>query len=183
MKPTDELKNEHQAIKLMLKIMAKVCDRLDTHQNVEATHLDRIVEFIQVFADKCHHAKEEDLLFPAMIAAGVPKEGGPIGVMLIEHAKGREFVRNVKNNIAGFKSDEAGASELLSENARGYVSLLGPHIDKEDFILYPMADRVIPAALQKQLLKDFEKVEEEIVGHGKHEEFHELLERLQALYL
>jgi hypothetical protein len=46
-----------------------------------------------------------------------------------------------------------------------------------------MADHIIPAARKMQLLKDFEKVEEKIVGHGKHEEFHELLEKLQALYL
>lgn len=183
MKPTDELKKEHEAIKLMLKIMDKVSDRLDARKNVEARHLEDIVEFIQVFGDKCHHAKEEDLLFPAMVAAGIPGEGGPIAVMLIEHKKGREFVRNVKNGVTGYREGHAPAASEISENARGYTALLGSHIDKEDFILYPMADKVLKAAKQNELLKAFEKVEENIIGHGKHEQFHELLERLEKIYL
>jgi len=183
MKPTDELKKEHEAIKRMLKIMDKVCDRLDARKNIEAGHLENIVEFIQVFADKCHHAKEEDLLFPAMVASGIPNEGGPIAVMLIEHKKGREFVKNVKNAVSGYRNGDAAAASEISKNARGYVALLGSHIDKEDFILYPMADKVLTTAKQSELSKAFEKVEEDIIGHGKHEQFHELLKRLEKIYL
>jgi hemerythrin-like domain-containing protein len=41
------------------------------------------LEFFRGFADKCHHCKEEDRLFPCMEARGIPREGGPIGVMLL----------------------------------------------------------------------------------------------------
>ncbi len=64
--PPEHLKEEHAGIKLMLDILAKVCDRLESGERVDQGHLDQIPEFLKVFVDKCHRAKEEDILFPAM---------------------------------------------------------------------------------------------------------------------
>lgn len=183
MKPTQELSREHSAIKVMLQIMAGACDKIESGKAVDPDHLDRMVEFVQVFADKCHHAKEEDRLFPAMAEAGIPVQGGPIGVMLLEHAKGREYVRAVKAAIPGTRAKDKAAVGQVIANARGYTALLGPHIDKEDHILYPMADRVLTEAKQRELEKEFSRIEEEIVGHGVHEKFHALLEELSGIYL
>jgi hemerythrin-like domain-containing protein len=183
MNPTDELKNEHKAIKTMLAIMGEVCNALDAGSPVDPGHLDEIVEFVQVFADKCHHAKEEDLLFPAMVEAGIPKEHGPIGAMLAQHEKGRAYIQNVKKAAADYRGGNPKAARTISDNARGYAALLSQHIDKEDHILYPMADARLTAAKQAELLKAFERVEKEIVGAGKHEQFHAMLERLEKIYL
>jgi len=67
MTPTEQLKEEHEAIKLMLRILDKVCDKLESGEEVNPEHLDQILEFIKVFADKCHHGKEEDLLFQQLL--------------------------------------------------------------------------------------------------------------------
>jgi len=183
MKPTEELKKEHEAIKLMIRIMGSVSDRLESGKRVDPKHLDSILEFIKVFADKCHHAKEEDLLFPAMEKAGIPKEGGPVGVMLLEHDEGRQYVKAMGEGIAQYAKGDLRAGSKIAENARNYVALLSQHIDKEDNILYPMADARIPGADQNELEKEFEKVETEKIGKGKHEEFHKLLHRLKEEYL
>jgi hemerythrin-like domain-containing protein len=183
MKPTEELKLEHQAIKRMLKVMAGVCGRLESHARVEPGHLEAIVEFIQVFADQCHHGKEEDLLFPAMIEAGFSKEQGPIAVMLADHAQGRASVRRVKEGVATYRSAPKKAEPEIAVNARAYIDLLGPHIDKEDMILYPMADRALSATRQNELSEAFERVESEIIGAGRHEQFHALIEELEGIYL
>lgn len=82
MKPTEQLKEEHKAIKLMLKVLEAMCRRLENKENIPKEHFEKVLEFIKVFADKCHHGKEEDLLFPAMEKAGIPREGGPLNVML-----------------------------------------------------------------------------------------------------
>jgi hemerythrin-like domain-containing protein len=74
MTPTEQLKEEHEGIQLMLRILDKVCQRLASGVRVDTGHLEKILEFIKVFADKCHHGKEEDLLFPEMGKAGIPKE-------------------------------------------------------------------------------------------------------------
>jgi hemerythrin-like domain-containing protein len=183
MKPTQELSHEHQAILLMIKILAKMSDRLEAGENVDPLHLEQAVDFIKIFADKCHHAKEEDLLFPAMEEAGIPRDGGPLGVMLREHTEGRGYVKTMTGALAGIKKGDRRAAELFAENARNYGALLSQHIFKEDHILYPMADKRLSAAKQDELEACFAGVERDVVGEGKHEEYHRLLKDLESVYL
>lgn len=180
---TEQLKDEHKGIKLMLQIIGRICDMLESGKNIDPEHLEQIVEFIKVFADQCHHAKEEDLLFPAMEKAGIPREGGPIGVMLSEHTLGRTYVRKLGDAVGDYKAGNRQASHTIIENARAYITLLSQHIDKEDNVLYPMADKLLPKEKQEQLLKEFETIENERIGAGKHDEFHELLKQLKTVYL
>jgi hemerythrin-like domain-containing protein len=181
--PTEQLKEEHAGIKLMLDILAKVCDRLESGTRVDQQHLEQILDFLKVFVDKCHHAKEEDFLFPAMERSGIPVEGGPIGVMLAEHRLGRENIKGMSEAADRLGRGDRNASSQFVQNARSYIELLLEHIEKENEILYPMADGSIPEKTQKTLLADFDKVEEERVGHGKHEEFHRMMDRMRAIYL
>lgn len=183
MKPTEVLKEEHKAIKLVLRIVEKICTGIESGKPANVEHLEKIVEFIKVFADTCHHGKEEDLLFPAMEAAGIPRQGGPIGVMLEEHTLGRNYVKNMRTAVEEYKNGNAAASKTFITNARNYNALLSQHIDKEDNILYQIADMHIPEDEQEKLLKEFERVEVEKIGVGKHEEFHELLKQLKKVYL
>ena len=81
------------------------------------------------------------------------------------------------------EKDVKGAASIISENANGYIQLLEQHIYKEDNILYPMADESLSLEKQNQLLEDFEKLEQEVIGVGKHEEFHKTLRFLQNEYL
>lgn len=183
MKPTEQLIEEHVAVKQMLKVMDKVSQKLEAGERVDARHLESIIDFIQVFVDKCHHGKEEGLLFPAMVKAGIPKEGGPIGVMLTEHDPGRRHVQEMVSGIDGYKNDNKAAASIIAQNARGYIQLLEQHIYKEDNILYPMADKTLTLDKQSQLLEDFEKLERKVIGVGKHEELHNTLSFLQSEYL
>lgn len=180
---TEQLKDEHQGIMLMLQVLERICDVLDTGETVDIVHLEHIVEFLKVFADKCHHAKEEELLFPAMERVGIPKEGGPIGVMLQEHEVGREYIKGLGEAVADYKLKKTGASQKIIKNARNYITLLSQHITKEDTVLYPMADAHIPKSVQDELLGQFDVIETERIGAGKHEEFHELLKHLKSIYL
>lgn len=182
MKPTQELVDEHNGIKRMLSVLTEVARRLDAGEAVEPADMEQMIDFIRGFADRCHHGKEEDLLFVAMEEAGIPRHGGPIGVMLHEHTLGRGYVQGMAEGLAEYKPGGAAAARI-AENARGYVALLTQHIHKEDNILYPMADRVLTAAKQAELLEGFARVEQERVGPGKHEAYHALLDRLEAAYL
>ncbi|OGD18041.1 MAG: hemerythrin [Candidatus Aminicenantes bacterium RBG_16_63_16] len=182
MKPTETLKTEHKAILLMLEVTESVGRKLESGENIPAEHLTKIVDFIRGFADKCHHAKEEDLLFPAMEKTGIPRQGGPIGVMLAEHTQGREYVRMMKEAAEKYAAGDKKAGLQFAENARHYAALLSQHIHKEDNILYPIADARLSPQAQSSLEKDFERVEEEVVGAGQHEEYHRLLEKLEKIY-
>lgn len=182
MKSTTELKKEHEGIREMLGILGKVCDRLESGKSVSAGDLERMLDFLEVFVDRCHHAKEEEFLFPAMEGAGLPTEGSPTAVMRSEHETGRGLLRQMRDSAEGCKGDDPVAKERFSNSARRYTDLLLAHIKKEDGILYPLADGMFDAMTDNKLLEDFERVEEERVGHGRHEAFHRLMEELQRAY-
>jgi hemerythrin-like domain-containing protein len=183
MTPIEQLKAEHEGIKLMLKILDRVCNKLKSTQELNQEHFTKILEFIKIFIDKCHHGKEEDLLIPAMVKTGVPKDTGAITFTLKEHKEGRGYVKSMSESFDKFKKGDAGASEKIIKSENNYSDLLVKHIDKEESVLYPMADKVLSQTKQGELLEEFEKLEVDRIGLGKHEEFHKLLHQLKEIYL
>ncbi len=183
MRATEQLKEEHKAIKLTLSILTNVSTKLESGEKVEQEDLGHLLEFIKIFADTCHHGKEEDLLFVAMENVGIPRDRGPIAVMLREHETGRSYVRNMMEAVEKYKAGGSSYSSRFVENAEKYAELLTQHIDKEDNVLYPMADMQLSEEKQYELIEEFEKLEEERIGIGKHEELHELLHHLKDKYL
>jgi hemerythrin-like domain-containing protein len=182
MKATQQLKDEHEGVKIMLSILEKVCQQLEAVGSLNKEHFEGILGFLKVFVDKCHHGKEEDLLFPALIAVGVPKEG-PIAVMLHEHEMGRHYVKAMSEAYATYIAGDKSTSKDIMENAHGYISLMKDHIEKENNVLFVMADSRLSEKRQDELFEGFEKIEEERIGVGKHEEFHGLLKKLSGAYL
>jgi hemerythrin-like domain-containing protein len=174
------LVDEHRLIKKVLDWGEAEIARIDKGQPPDAAKLVQALDFIRNFADRCHHAKEEGLLFTYMNDRGMPRQGGPIAVMLHEHDLGRSYVAAAAAALDGAGRGDRGALAKLRENLAGYISLLRAHIEKEDNILYPMAERLLDAAAQEALLRDFERVEREEIGAGVHEKYHHLAEELGA---
>jgi len=182
-KATEQLRAEHEGIQLMLRILEAICLKLDAGEKVNPDHLEGIIGFFRVFVDRCHHGKEEDLLFPLMEAAGVIKQGGPLGVMLSEHDMGRGHVRGMAEALAKYKVENGKSASELAAHAREYIALLRAHIEKENMVLFPMADAHVSEARQEKLYDEFEKLEQEKIGTGVHEGFHRLLDDLAKTYL
>ena len=179
MKATNILMEEHRIIERVLTALEKAAQRLESGQMRAGFFIDA-AEFIKGFADGCHHRKEEGILFVAMTAHGIPQQGGPIGVMLAEHEQGRAFTRGMREAAQKLEAGDGSAREAVLANGRGYASLLRQHIMKEDKILFPMADRVIPEIEQEKVGEEFERVEKEETGAGVHEKYEALAERLES---
>ncbi len=183
MKPTEDLIHEHNAIKVMLSIMNKIAENIRNDKGVDTNDIEKIVEFLRTFADKCHHGKEENALFPALVKAGIPKEGGPIGVMLNEHTIGRGYIKDISTATEKYIEGNSESKRLIANGLSNYISLLQNHIQKEENVLFPMAEKVLQIQVQNEIYEHFEKIEEDVVGHGVHEQFHELLNQLKSKYL
>ena len=158
---TEALKKDHRLIEKMLDILQKTAKRLDQGGDAPAEALKNVSVFIKTFADNYHHGKEEELLFKAMEEKGFPREGGPIGVMLIEHDEGRGYSHALAESIEKYSAGDNSAKKAIAENARNYSDLLSQHIPKEDGILYMMADNILSESFQEELLKKFDVVEKE----------------------
>jgi hemerythrin-like domain-containing protein len=184
MKAIQDLRMEHDAVRLTLKVLDRIAQKIERQGSLDnPQHVDQLLEFFVIFVDKCHHGKEEELLFPAMEQAGVARDKGPIGVMLREHELGRECVQKMKTAFSRIKAGEPLAAKDFVSVAYAYISLLNQHIDKENNVLFPMAERQLSEATQADLSKGFERIEEQKIGVGKHEEFHKMIDQLENAYL
>ncbi len=135
---------EHELIVEVLASLHVMAERLGSGAVVPRQDVAEFGRFFRDFADKCHHGKEEDRLFVKMVEAGFPKEGGPIAVMLAEHDEGRQEVRGLLRIGQGSGPlTETERAEVVDYASR-FVPLLYAHIQKENNILYPMAQNAIP---------------------------------------
>lgn len=143
--PIDTMMREHRLIEQVLASLAALAAQLETNPAAPRERIAQFADFFRNFADRCHHGKEEDQLFAKLNECGFPREHGPVGVMLAEHAEGRRHVEALSKIGAGtgpLRSDEA--AQVVS-HARQFIPLLLDHIRKEDHVLYPMARQAIPA--------------------------------------
>lgn len=178
MSATDELRHEHQVVLLVLKGIARESGTIAESGRFDAPTVEEVLDFLRNFVDRCHHAKEERYLFPLLIERGLPAEGGPIAVMLVEHEEGRGLVRQAAELLAKAKSGDTVSTAALGRTLSDYVALLRAHIDKEEGVLFAATDRLLSDADQGELTEAFERIEAEELGAGTHERYHALAHRL-----
>lgn len=175
---TRRLKDEHQLILRMLALLEKNA-RLTAEGSFKdyQFYLDG-VDFIRNYADRFHHAKEEDILFEALVEHGMPRENSPVAAMLMEHDQGRTYVKAMEEAATRAVNGEAGQEEAIVANARGYLDLLREHISKEDDILYPLAERILPEGVRHGILVGYRNAEEKSAA-GFEEHYRGVVERYE----
>ena len=177
--PTQMLEDEHVVIAKVVAAAPLLADLLEAGQTVDVETLRGVVEFMRTFADKCHHGKEEELLFPLLLKKGVPAEGCPVGPLMAEHTAGRALVRKLADAAKAYQSGDPAAKEAVVQGLRGIGTLYPNHIWKEDYLLFPMTLKVVGLEEQQALYHQFEQVEER-VGRDVHQRLEQFAERLAA---
>lgn len=178
MTPTDVLKHEHKIVLAVLAGAEQEARNIQATGEVDIEKVAKIIDFLRTFVDKCHHSKEEKRLFPKLQERGMPGEGGPIAVMLHEHTLGRNEVAAIADALDKFKGGDSGAAAALASHLLAYANLLQSHIDKENNVLFAMADRILTTADQEELCAAFEAIEADEIGEGVHEQYHQFAHEL-----
>jgi hemerythrin-like domain-containing protein len=182
MNPIKRLILEHETIMVALQILTKISDASVTAGKIVNTgHVEQLVTFFKTYAEAWHQAKEEDLLFPALEQIGISREGGPIGVTLIEHDQAREFVKELLQSLTTFIDDNNKGTNDFINHARGFIQLLTQHIDKENKVLFTMAEKHFPISTLNELEVLFDQ---KTSTHAfiDIKEICEALERLKPIY-
>jgi hemerythrin-like domain-containing protein len=173
----EDLTKEHEEILSGLQVLTAITLRIERKLDIEKRDIWNLVTFLKDFADKCHHGKEEGILFPALVKAGIPDKGGPVGVMLSEHTQGRALIKAMDGAATGSPD-----YPKFKQAAGEYAALLQAHIDKENTVLFPMAEKSLSAEKLEQIHAAFEQHELKVIGAGRHAELHELLRKLKQKY-
>ena len=178
------LKREHQVILRVLGVLERLLDEASRTGEPEIDALERCVEFFRSYADLCHHAKEEDLLFPVLEKRGIPNEGGPIGVMLEEHRMGRALVQRMAKALELMRSEDSSSQTPveLERAGRDYLELLRQHIFKEDNVLFMMGDQTMNDTDQSELTTKFCEVGCKAFGGKRAEELEAMADELESAW-
>ncbi|MBZ5688064.1 MAG: hemerythrin domain-containing protein [Acidobacteriia bacterium] len=176
-RPTEELEQEHRVIQQVVGAMAVLIEKLESGKEVDPSVFTDLSEFLQTFGDKCHHAKEEEYLFKLLEKKGVPVSGCPLAVLLHEHEKGRSLMADLKLTSATYVRTPNAGKEALIGTLRRLIELYPAHIWKEDYLLFPMAEKLLSESEQKELSAQFAEHEAGI-GVDVHHGFEQLAGRI-----
>ena len=153
---TQVMVDEHKLILRMIGLVEKNTELLEQGKFRNWQFYLDAVDFIRNYADHFHHAKEEDVLFTELIKNGMPEKQSPIEAMQMEHDQGRAHVRAMEDAAQKALDGETGQATIIAEHAKGYAELLRGHIEKENDILYPLAERVLPEDVRNGMLSAYE---------------------------
>lgn len=173
-KAMDNFRHDHDEILMALDILDKMIAAGD-----RATREDlfNFVVFLKEFADAYHHTKEEAILFPALIEAGMQQPGGPVGVMLHEHEEGRQYIHEMERALAD--PPNYGKFALA---ARKFTDLQRQHLQKENSVLFMVAERMLSPSQLNTIRDAAERHGEKIIGRGRCEELFYMLDGLKEKY-
>ena len=139
--PLDILRKEHDIVLKILDSLESNLNRKDIQQSKNN------INILQKEFDKHSLNKEEKILFPE-IEKFMPRDGGPTGMMILEH-------KDLTKSIKDFK--QIGNFESLNGIGNHIINLLREHIDKENNILFMMADMHLEDKQKKTILEKFKK--------------------------
>ncbi len=136
-----------------------------------------VVEYFSTYVDRCHNKKEENHLFPLVERLGIPRQGGPLGVMLQEHEESRSLLAQFAPLGRAYAAGDSAVLGRLREVFEAYSTLLKNHFWKENDILYPMARRVMRDTDATAVVAGIEATESAI-GPGTRDRYYALADRI-----
>lgn len=174
---------EHVLIKRMLNVLRNASYMAIQTGGINYDDFAEMIDFVRSYADRHHHGKEEQLLFNEMVAHGGPAaEKLVTHGMLVEHDLGRLHMAELEKALKSHREGNQVAIVDIVANAVSYSQLLNRHIDKEDGVVYPFAERSLDAALLSEIDKKCEAFEKEGEEKGIQAHYAKVVEKLEAKY-
>lgn len=178
--PGDVLNAEHEAIETLLTTVDAMAERLRAGEPIPKDDLYDVLTVVVDFADGCHHAKEESIVFPALALVS-PHAGAELGRRLTsDHRALRLLASSVKATVP--RSHTKAARKQLGKLLATYSRLLRAHMKVETERLLPEVALALTAAEQERIMRAFERVEREEIGAGMQAAYRAIILRLAETY-
>jgi hemerythrin-like domain-containing protein len=177
MKSTEQLMADHEIILEALRILEAICDQIEGGEAIEKSDICSLLTFLRDFADGAHHVKEEAILFPALLEAGMTMHEEPLRVIAYEHERGRALIAAMDEALGRDNNYD------FVVYARRYIKLLTQHICKENDVFFGMADQKLTDDQDQEIAEAFEQFEQNIVGSSAYRRLKQTISDLARKYL
>jgi hemerythrin-like domain-containing protein len=183
MKPTEDLKYEHKAITLMLNVLSNISDSLKDKKVFYTRDVEKIVDFLSIYGDKCHRNKEESVFYPALLMTEYSNDKMPVSLIINEHSIGKGYLDEIICCVENCKIGSTFSCERIADCIANYVQLIQNHIKKEENDYFPMANKALSEEAQNEISKQFRLINDEFIGMDIHTRYDELLKSMESKYL
>ena len=174
----DFLVAEHEMIERAMAVLKNNLENIDEAVKTPL-QMQRAIDFLLEFGDKVHNTKEENFLFPLMGQKGMPVEGGPIGVMLMEHDAERNLLQRMMAELPNLPEATTSARHKFAAEGFEYLTIRAEHIWKENDVLYAMGRKVFSDEDNTSLLDSFKTLDQETYGDSAREHYAQMLAEVE----
>lgn len=172
----DQLNQEHKQIMRMLNIIDHTAEHIETGRPVPVEIVNDELTFIKDFAEDCHHAKEENVIFPAVESKMNKEQRDNLANLFYSHVIGRNYIKKARKNLNKAADGDENAAIEVAEDFKAYTSQLRDHIKKENVFLSEIKP-LLNKKESSQLDDGCAEIEKKIGGH---EHYLEMLDRLEG---
>ena len=174
----DFLVAEHEMIERAMAVLKNNLEKIDETVK-KPLQMQRAIDFLLEFGDKVHNTKEENFLFPLMGQKGMPVEGGPIGVMLMEHDAERNLLQRMMTELPNLPEATTSARHKFAAEGFEYLTIRAEHIWKENDVLYAMGRKVFSDEDNTSLLSAFKTLDQQTYGDSAREHYAQMLAEVE----
>ena len=153
---TQIMMEEHNNILPVVDALEEKARVLRNTREIDVTFFMNFLEFQRGYTDGIHHAKEEEILFPALTEHESTKDNSDIKLLVHQHILSRAHMENIEEAIS------TGKHLIIVNNALEYCSMIRDHIEREDTKLFPLVEKLMPADMKQKVLNSFSNSEESV---------------------
>jgi len=176
MLPAGPLMIEHRLIERMIGLIAKEVARIKRDRNADVVFIDRAVDFIRTYADRCHHGKEEDILFRDLSKKDIsPKHKHTMDQLINEHVFGRETVGELVKARNSYQEKGEAALEEIIDNLDKLAKFYPEHIEKEDKHFFLEVMDYFDDSEKKSMLDEYWEFDKKLI----HEKYRGVVEKIE----
>lgn len=174
---------EHAAIQRAMGVLGRLCEQAAAGLADHHAHsAGQVLEFLNEFAERCHNAKEEELLFPALVRRGISSDRGPLAAQLAGRQQGRRLIDAMIRAQAAWAGGHASAGGRFSAAATAYHALLEQTVTAEQDVVFTLADQVLDDVAQDALTHAFARFELQVLGTDRRAALYRQLDKLLLRY-
>jgi hemerythrin-like domain-containing protein len=182
MDPREALREEHGVTMKMLAALQRFIAKVVALEEGEIKDLKAFIEFFEIYVDRYHHGKEEQVLFPALSFTQTARIDSLINSLMEDHRKARTSLEQIKSSAVTLHSCSEADRHEARERADFYVDLVRKHVRKENSELLPLIEERLSETERLQMAGQFDDVEKATLGSSGLEVFQVSVRRLSQKY-
>jgi hemerythrin-like domain-containing protein len=166
--PAGPLVHEHRVIERMLAVLERELDSMRAEGLADPRVIDIGTDFIRTYADRCHHGKEEDILFARLATKDLEPEFAEGMRRLIEdHVYGRMLTRQVVDANQRYRAGDGSALSVIESGMQSLIEFYPVHIRKEDRLYFKPFLEYFTDAEKTEMLDAFDEFDRSLI-HAKY---------------